>query len=183
MFPIREQNMYTVFVCVWLRECKHTDLFHSLGRKTEESLKASCFQDWLCVYVKRKKKSFYFNSENQRGYLTDFPFVLLIVMMKPKKPKIFFVLFSTVCAQLQYLFSHFLMMVTRLFSLLLSPFLCLPLSLFPPCSLLALHCLLSSKGGSVKEEVAGVAKGGWCCVSGYRQKYMVLNYWGKRVGE
>lgn len=67
-------------------------MFHWFGRKkkTEESLKASCFQDWLCVYVKRKKKkTFYFNSENQRGYLTDFPFVLLIVLMKPKKPKIF----------------------------------------------------------------------------------------------
>lgn len=42
---------------VWLRECKHTDLFYSLERKTEESLKASCFQDWLCVYVKRRKLS------------------------------------------------------------------------------------------------------------------------------
>lgn len=42
---------------VWLRECKHTKLFYSLGRKTEESLKASCFQDWLCVYVKRRKLS------------------------------------------------------------------------------------------------------------------------------
>lgn len=55
-----------------------------------------------CVYVKRKNP-FYFSSENQRGYLTDFPFVLLIVLLKPKKPKIFFsfsfVLFSAVCAQ------------------------------------------------------------------------------------
>lgn len=55
-----------------------------------------------CVYVKRKN-TFYFSSENQRGYLTDFPFVFLIVLLKPKKPKIFFsfsfVLFSAVCAQ------------------------------------------------------------------------------------
>lgn len=54
----------------------------------------------LCVCKKKKKKTFYFNSENQRGYLTDFPFVLLIVLMKPKKPKIFFSFFSTACAQL-----------------------------------------------------------------------------------
>lgn len=48
----------------------------------------------LCVCKKKKKKTFYFKSEDQRGYLTDFPFVLLIVLMKPKKPKIFFCPFS-----------------------------------------------------------------------------------------
>lgn len=96
------------------------------------------------MYVKRKK-TFYFNSENQRGYLTDFPFVLLIVLMKPKKPKIF-VLFSTVCAQLHaFVLSLLKDDATFLFSLLLSPFLSLPRSLLSPCSLLDLHRLFSSK--------------------------------------
>lgn len=139
---------------MWLCECKHTDLFHSLGRKTEESLKASCFQDWLCRCVKRKKKPFYFNSENQRGYLTDFPFVLLIVLMKPKKPKIFF-LFSTVCAQL-----HAFPQWCHILSCFYFP-LCFPisLSLLFPHSLLSLFCLFSSKRISVKWKEAGIAYG------------------------
>lgn len=121
----------------FLRECKHTNLFCSLRRKTEESLKASCFQDWLCVCVKRKKKNpFYFNSENQRGYLTDFPFVLLIVLMKPKKPKICF-LFGTVCAQLL----AFVLSLLNDYATL-SHLLSLSLSLFSPASVSASNSLV-----------------------------------------
>lgn len=89
---------------VWLlRECKHRRSFTGLERKLSNPLKKSELLPrlTLCVCKKKKKQTFYFNSENQRGYLTDFPFVLLIVLMKPKKPKIFFLyFFSAVCTRL-----------------------------------------------------------------------------------
>lgn len=98
--------------CLWaihdgeagVRACVNANTLEPFSEGREPLKRAASTND-LCV-CKKNKKTFYFSSENQRGYLTDFPFVLLIVLLKPKKPKIFFllcfsfVLFSAACAQL-----------------------------------------------------------------------------------
>lgn len=69
----------------------------------------SCFQEWtLCVKQqtkkdekrrkKKKRKNFLFLVRTKEGYLTDFfQFVILIVLMTPKIPKISFSVRSAFC--------------------------------------------------------------------------------------
>lgn len=113
--PCRGEPART-FVFEW-RGCvdvNTTTGFTCLDAERRGPLKlAASRADCVCVCKKirrekkkKEKKPFYFKSENQRGYLTDFPFVLLIVLMNQRNQR-FVSSLGSVCARLHTLLLFF----------------------------------------------------------------------------